>query len=324
MQHLDHRQLSLVALTLGVLGLVAYLTGWLARTDVAGEEELVATVATSLTVVASSSTTVPSAPSSMPAVTELVLVGDEPPQDTCLLAAASIRVGDTGADVGCLQRSLIGLGYLEGDASGVFDDETQRAVTEVQSDRGLFVDGVVGRETALSLDIWRDELMSVVRTPEPPDGAVDVLGYRLSSVASTGPGAPPLPANSGAGRRLVYERAGQRVWAVADDESIIRSWLVSGSQYDNEVPGTHEVYSRSEMSTAWNGKAWLPMMVRWLKTDIGAIGFHALPLHVEDDTPYQTEAELGTRRSGGCQRQANLDAEFTWDFAQIGTTVVVI
>jgi hypothetical protein len=66
------------------------------------------------------------------------------------------------------------------------------------------------------------------------------------------------------------------------------------------------------------------MMVRWLKTDIGAIGFHALPLHVEDDSPYQTEAELGTRLSGGCQRQANLDAEFTWDFAQIGTKVVVI
>jgi hypothetical protein len=122
----------------------------------------------------------------------------------------------------------------------------------------------------------------------------------------------------------VYERAGQRVWAVDDDGSVIRSWLVSGSRYDNELPGTHEVYSRSEMSTAWNGKAWLPMMVRWLKTDIGAIGFHALPLHVEDNTPYQTESELGMRLSGGCQRQAELDAKFTWDFAQIGTTVVVL
>lgn len=323
MQHLDHRQLSLAALTLGVLGLVAYLTGWLAPSDVVDAEKPVATAATSIIVVASSSTTVPPAPS-MLAVTESDLVGDEPPRDACVLAAASIRVGDTGTDVGCLQRSLIGLGYLEGEPSGVFDDETHRAVTEVQTDRGLFVDGVVGRETALSLDIWRNESASVVRTPEPPDGAVDALGYRLSSVASTGPGAPPLPADSGTGRRLVYERAGQRVWAVADDESIIRSWLVSGSQYDNEVPGTHEVYSRSEMSTAWNGKAWLPMMVRWLKTDIGAIGFHALPLHVEDDTPYQTEAQLGTRLSGGCQRQAKLDAEFTWDFAQIGTKVVVI
>jgi hypothetical protein len=114
------------------------------------------------------------------------------------------------------------------------------------------------------------------------------------------------------------------VWAVGDEGQIIRSWLISGSKYSNELPGTHEVYSRSEMSTAWNGKAYLPKMVRWLKTDIGAIGFHAIPLHRSDNSPYQTEDELGQRLSGGCQRQANRDAAFLWDFAQVGTKVVVI
>jgi lipoprotein-anchoring transpeptidase ErfK/SrfK len=123
---------------------------------------------------------------------------------------------------------------------------------------------------------------------------------------------------------LVYDRNGQRIWAVGDDNVVIRSWLISGSKYNNETPGTHKVYSRSDVSTAWNGKAYLYKMVRWLKTDIGAIGFHALPIHVADNSPYQTDAELGQRLSGGCQRQANLDADFTWDFAQIGTPVVVI
>jgi lipoprotein-anchoring transpeptidase ErfK/SrfK len=47
-------------------------------------------------------------------------------------------------------------------------------------------------------------------------------------------------------------------------------------------------------------------------------------LRVEDDSPYQTEAELGQRLSGGCQRQANTDADFLWAFADIGTTVVVV
>jgi hypothetical protein len=98
---------------------------------------------------------------------------------------------------------------------------------------------------------------------------------------------------------------------------------VSGSQYGNEVPGTHQVYSRSEMSTAWNGKAWLPQMIRWYKTEIGALGFHSIPLSVADDSPYQTTEELGTRLSGGCQRQHPLDAAFMWEFATIGTTVVV-
>lgn len=163
-----------------------------------------------------------------------------------------------------------------------------------------------------------------MRTPPPPAGATDTMGYPLSSVATSGPDAPPLPANSGSGRRVVYERAGQRVWAVDANDQVIRSWLVSGSKYSNEMPGVHTVYSRSDVSTAWNGKAWLPKMIRYQETRIGHIGFHAIPLHVADNSPYQTEAELGTRLSGGCQRQANADAAFLWDFAQVGTTVVVI
>jgi peptidoglycan hydrolase-like protein with peptidoglycan-binding domain len=244
--------------------------------------------------------------------------------DSCLMDVLSVRVGSTGHSVTCVQQALADAGFYDGPINGNFDNATYAAAKAMQTERDLYVDGIIGRESAISLGVWPDEESFVTRTPKPPAGAVDLMGYPLSSVASAGSNAPPLPPNSGSGRRLVYDRAGQRVWAVGDDGSIIRSWLVSGSKYSNEIPGTHEVYSRSEMSTAWNGRAWLPKMVRWLKTDIGAIGFHAIPIHVEDDTPYMTEDELGTRLSGGCQRQANRDADFTWDFAQIGTKVVVI
>lgn len=268
-----------------------------------------------------------SAPSETVAPSEPVvadLAGVEPTGATaCVLEASTLGFGDSGSDVSCLQRALVDAGLLSA-ASGEFDAATADAVRSVQTSRNLFVDGVVGRETALSLGVWPDEAAQVLRTPPPPDGAVDLMGYPLSSVASAGDDAPPVPADSGTGRRLVYDRAGQRIWAVDDKERIVRSWLVSGSKYGNETPGVHEVYSRSEMSTAWNGKAFLPKMVRWLKTDIGAIGFHGLPRHVEDNSPYQTEAELGTRLSGGCQRQADRDAAFTWAFAQIGTKVVVV
>jgi lipoprotein-anchoring transpeptidase ErfK/SrfK len=253
------------------------------------------------------------------------LVGEDPAAGgACLMTVRTVRLGDTGQSVQCVEQALVAKGRLSGPADSQFDAATKAAVEELQEEAEMFVDGVVGRETGLALGVWPDEAANVVRTPPPPPGAVDLLGYPLSSVASAGADAPPLPANSGSGRRLVYERTGQRVWAVDEDERILRSWLVSGSKYDNETPGTHEVYSRSDMSTAWNGKAWLPMMVRWLQTDIGHIGFHAMPRHVEDDSPYQTEAELGTRLSGGCQRQADRDARFTWDFAQVGTKVVVI
>jgi peptidoglycan hydrolase-like protein with peptidoglycan-binding domain len=254
------------------------------------------------------------------------VVGDEPSGTDagCKINKRELRLGDSGDAVTCLQQALIGAGYMSGSASGQFDNATFSAVNKMQKEKDLFVDGMVGRETALALDIWPDEASLVIHTPPPAAGAVDLMGYPLSYVATSGPDAPPLPPNSGSGKRVVYDRAGQRVWAVDATNRVIRSWLVSGSKYNNEVPGVHKVYSRSEVSTAWNGRAYLPHMIRWLKTDIGNIGFHGIPRHVSDGSRYEKDTELGTRLSGGCQRQADLDANFMWDFAQIGTTVVVL
>jgi hypothetical protein len=112
------------------------------------------------------------------------------------------------------------------------------------------------------------------------------------------------------------------VWALSEDGAVIRWFLVSGSRYGSEVPGSHVVHNRSEMSTASNGKALLPM-IRWYKTEIGALEFHSIPQRVKDDSPYQTTDELGTRLSGGCQRQHPRNAEFMWQFATIGTPVIV-
>jgi lipoprotein-anchoring transpeptidase ErfK/SrfK len=254
----------------------------------------------------------------------LDLIGEDPASsEPCTIPMKALRPGTSGKNVLCLQQALVKNNYLE-KVTGTYDVATQVAVTALQTKKDLFVDGIAGRETALALGIWPDENLLVVRTPPPAQGAKDSLGFLLSSVASTGASAPALPANSGSGRRLVFERAGQRVWAVDKNNEIIRSWLVSGSKYNNETPGTHQVYSRSEITTAWNGRAFLKKMVRWLKTAIGAIGFHQIPVHRSDNTVYQTEAELGTRLSGGCQRQAKLDADFLWSFAKIGTPVVVL
>ena len=242
----------------------------------------------------------------------------------CTLTASQLVQGASGDDVRCLQTALKSAGLLKAEPSGDFDIDTVMAVKSLQEDRDLFVDGIVGRETAISLGIWRDETLDVVRTPAPPPETIDSTGYYLSSVASMGKDAPPLPENSGTGRRIVYSRAGQRVWAVDEDGRIVRSYLVSGSKFGNEVPGTHHVYSKSERTTAWNGKAYLYKMIRYYRTDIGHIGFHAIPRHVEDGSAYQTDAELGTRLSGGCQRQADLDAAFLWAWADVGTKVVVV
>ncbi|BAN03410.1 L,D-transpeptidase family protein [Ilumatobacter coccineus] len=241
----------------------------------------------------------------------------------CTIGALSLRLGASGDGVVCLQNALADAGFFDGTADGEFAQSTFDAVQAYQLAEDLFVDGVVGRESAVSLDIWPDEESLVTRTPAPEPGAVDLWGVELSPVASAGDDAPPLPENSGSGYRVVYDRAGQRVWAVDGEERIIRSWLVSGSTYTNERPGTHTVYSRSEVSTAWNGKAYLPLMIRYQKTERGNIGFHGIPTKVSTGEVYQTTEELGTRLSGGCQRQHNTDAQFLWGFAPVGTTVVV-
>jgi len=257
-------------------------------------------------------------------IAEVDIIGEEPASsEPCTIPMKALRPGTSGKYVVCLQQALVKNNYLK-TVTGTYDVATQVAVTALQTKKDLFVDGIAGRETAIALGIWPDENLLVVHTPAPAKGTKDSLGFALSSVASTWASAPALPANSGAGRRLVYQLAGQRVWAVDKNDEVIRSWLVSGSRYNNETRGTHQVYSRSEITTAWNGKAFLKKMVRWLKTEIGAIGFHQIPVHRSDNTVYQTEEELGTRLSGGCQRQAKLDAEFLWSFAKIGTPVVVL
>jgi peptidoglycan hydrolase-like protein with peptidoglycan-binding domain len=261
-----------------------------------------------------------------PAVDEPAV--DEPGIDVegCMLDVTSVAQGDSGPNVECVQKALTAAGFYSGAVDGVFSPALATAATQFQTATGLYVDGVVGRRTATMLGIWPGDDSFVVRTPPPPPGAEDSMGFKLSSVASTGAEAPPLPPNAGqgTGKRIVYQRAGQRVWAIDDDENIVRSYLVTGSQYNNELPGVHKVYSKSEMTTGWNGEADLPLMVRWLDTERGAIGFHQIPIHKSDGTVYQTEAELGQRMSGGCQRQAPLDANFMWYFAEIGTPVHVL
>jgi hypothetical protein len=321
----NRRKVGLIVAVMGVLAAAA--VGAMVTADARGAPALVEAVAEPIVVqqVAFPDLALPDVDGDLGqnALEPDTASNDERADGGCTIEALSIRLGSDGDGVACLQTALVDEGLYDGAINGVFDDSVARAAMAYQEANDLFVDGIVGRESAIELNIWPDEESLIIRTAPPAPGAVDSLGFALSEVATTGDDAPPLPGNSGSGRRVVYDRAGQRVWAVGSDGEIIRSWLVSGSKYSNEAPGTHTVYSRSDMSTAWNGKAWLPQMIRYQKTEIGNIGFHAIPLHVSDNSVYQTSDELGTRLSGGCQRQANEDAAFMWQFAPVGTTIVV-
>jgi hypothetical protein len=64
-------------------------------------------------------------------------------------------------------------------------------------------------------------------------------------------------------------------------------------------------------------------MVRFAHGDKLPIGFHDIPRRA-DGSPLQTDDDLGGYRSSGCVRQGSADAAYLWDWAPVGTKVVVI
>ena len=131
-----------------------------------------------------------------------------------------------------------------------------------------------------------------------------------------------VPPDSGEGRRVVFDQGAQRVWLVAADGTVRRTYLVSGSAEDNLDPGSYEVYSRSERAWGIDDSGTMKFMVRFAHGERAAIGFHDIPY--KDGDLVQSRAELGTPLSSGCVRQWRPDAKALWAFAPVGTPVVVV
>jgi len=100
---------------------------------------------------------------------------------------------------------------------------------------------------------------------------------------------------------------------------------VSGRLDPNDpAPGVYSVYSRSIRTFAVNNPTitW-NYMVRFAHGDRGGnIGFHEIPYQY--GKPVQSEEQLGDPLSGGCVRQATVDAIWMWNWGQLGTVVVVL
>lgn len=129
---------------------------------------------------------------------------------------------------------------------------------------------------------------------------------------------PPVPSDSGVGRRIVYSQSQMRMWLVEDGEQVVGSWKVTGRRGLPKV-GTYRVYSKSRW--ARRGKLRWEFMVRFARGRRLAIGMHSIPFTRRG--PIQSEESLGTGVSGGCVRMARANAELVWNWAPIGTVVMV-
>ncbi len=159
------------------------------------------------------------------------------------------------------------------------------------------------------------------RAAEPTPQPAPLEGSDRSASRSAALAAEELPADSGEGRRVVFDMSAQRVWLVGGSDRVRRTYLVSGSLTDNLQPGSYTVYSRSARAWGVDDSGSMEFMVRFARGDRAAIGFHSIP--VKDGVPVQSEDQLGTPQSHGCIRQARPDAKALWDFAPVGTAVVV-
>jgi lipoprotein-anchoring transpeptidase ErfK/SrfK len=113
---------------------------------------------------------------------------------------------------------------------------------------------------------------------------------------------------------------GQRVWLIEETGELYNTHQVSGRRGIPSL-GRYNIYSMSRYAWAPHDGITMEYMVRFARGE-WPYGFHSIPIH-PDDTPLQTPAQLGTHRSGGCVRQLWDDAKTVFEWATIGTRVIV-
>ncbi len=133
----------------------------------------------------------------------------------------------------------------------------------------------------------------------------------------------PVPAKSGSGRRIVYANRQQRVWVINADNEMIRTFLVSG-MLGQPGKGTFEVFSKSPASYSpeFAGVTFRYMTRFAIGRNGGNVGFHEIP--TKNGKPMQSVEALGTFNGSGCLRSTTQDARFIYQWATLGTKVVVV
>jgi lipoprotein-anchoring transpeptidase ErfK/SrfK len=197
-------------------------------------------------------------------------------------------------------------------------DGNARAASAVSVDS---VDGRVSARRLEALPRAAREVQPVAAVTPPATPSAD-LG--TAPADSKPPAAAALPAGSGSGKRVVYDISAQQVWLVDASDVVARTYRVSGSRYDQLEAGTYQVFSRSRHATSWHGTESMEFMVRFHRGARSNIGFHDIPVHASTGVEVQTLADLGTPLSDGCIRQDVADAAALWEFAPVGTSVVVL
>ncbi|WP_372495816.1 hypothetical protein [Kitasatospora humi] len=157
------------------------------------------------------------------------------------------------------------------------------------------------------------------RTAAPaPQATATVTAPTPSPTASPSPTPQPLPSAAAVGstRRVVYSIGAKQVWLVdpKKDPQVVAAFLVEPGSV-NPAPGSYTVSSRSAAARGTDGRA-VEHVVRFGEHGGTVFGFSAA---VDGSTP---AADPNTRTGG--IRSTREDGQALWDFAGIGTRVLVL
>lgn len=223
-----------------------------------------------------------------------------PPLDPACTVTGRVGIGDSSADVRCIESQLASRGVLAAVPDEIFDETTLDAVKAFQRDQQLVVDGVVGKQTARALGAWSDAGL------QPPDPAL----------------CTPV------GHSAVVDRFNQRAW-LCEGGVITRTFPVT-SAWTQPDPGTYAVYEKElDASSALSGR--LSTMTHFVAFTHGKyqgarIAFHSVPVYTDGEY-VQTLDSVGSDDmrgdSSGCIRVLPDDALVIWDFLQVGDAVVI-
>jgi hypothetical protein len=151
--------------------------------------------------------------------------------------------------------------------------------------------------------------------------AIAVPPHQVAKAVTFQPGEYP-----GVGKRVIYSRSARRVWLVRADDVLSGTWSVTGHP-TIPVAGEYRVFSRSIRTHTYDGRYSFGLMVRFYRTPRGStVGFHDLPYLTGTSIPIMPLSQIGLPgyHSSGCVRQRPADAQRMWNWARIGTQVVVL
>ena len=124
-------------------------------------------------------------------------------------------------------------------------------------------------------------------------------------------------------KSIIVSLSKQHMWLKIGD-TVIKEFVVSSGKRSTPTPrGTYKILEKKEVKVGAKRPHYI--MPKWMMFRAGGYGIHALPSLANDRGVFWREAlsHIGSPRSHGCIRLLPADAEYAYNFGDVGTTVIV-